>query len=145
MEVGMTKIEPYEFPDELYYTKDHVWVKVEGNTATIGFSQLGQDMAGSILFVEAPRAGREIAKDEAFMSMESGKWVGRVKAPISGKILESNQDLEWECSLVNSDPYGKGWLCKIELKDPKELESLLRANTPEFADLVAAERKKYNK
>ncbi len=141
----MTTMDKYEFPDELYYTRDHVWTKVEGTKATIGLSQLGQDVAGSILFVEAPRPGREIAKDEAFMSMESGKWVGRVKAPIAGRILEGNSELEWECSLVNTDPYGKGWLCKIEVKDPKDLESLLRANSPEFAEFIAGERKKYNK
>ena len=89
----MATIENFDFPDDLYYTKEHVWAKVDGNTVTIGLTQFGQDIAGDILYVEAPAVGREIAKDEAFMSMESGKWVGRVKAPVSGKILESNSEL----------------------------------------------------
>ena len=141
----MTTIENFEFPDDLYYTKDHVWVKADGNTITIGLSQFGQDIAGDILFVEAPREGREISKDEAFMSMESGKWVGRVKAPVSGKILESNTELEWESDQVNSDPYGTGWLTKIEASDLSDLDSLLRADSPEFASLIAEEKKKYKK
>jgi len=141
----MTTIESFEFPDDLYYTNDHVWVKADGKTLTIGLSQFGQDIAGDILFVEAPREGREISKDEAFMSMESGKWVGRIKAPVSGKILESNTELEWESDLVNSDPYGTGWLTKIEASDLSDLDSLLRADSPEFASLIAEEKIKYKK
>ena len=141
----MTTIENFDFPDDLYYTKEHVWVKAHGNIITIGLSQFGQDIAGDILYVEAPREGREISKDEAFMSMESGKWVGRVKAPISGKILESNSELEWESDLVNSDPYGTGWLTKIEASDLSDLDTLLRADSPEFASLSAEEKKKYKK
>jgi glycine cleavage system H protein len=141
----MTTIETYDFPDDLYYTKDHVWAKADGNVITIGLSQFGQSIAGDILFVEAPNPGRAIVKNEAFMSMESGKWVGRVKAPISGKILESNSGLEWECGLVNIDPYGKGWLAKIEAKDIKELESLFKTSSPEYAAFIAEEKKKYKK
>lgn len=141
----MTTIETYDFPDDLYYTKEHVWAKADGYIVTIGLSSFGQDVAGNILFVEAPRQGREIAKDEAFMSMESGKWVGRVKAPISGKILESNSELEWECGLVNIDPYGKGWLTKIEAKDIKELDSLFKTSSPDYAAFIAEEKKKYKK
>jgi len=141
----MTTIENFEFPDDLYYTKEHVWVKAEGNILTIGLSQFGQDVAGDILYVEAPREGREISKDEAFMSMESGKWVGRVKAPINGKILESNSELEWESDLVNSDPYGTGWLTKIETSDLSDLDTLMRAGSPEFTAFIAEEKKKYKK
>jgi glycine cleavage system H protein len=141
----MTAIENYEFPDDLYYTKDHVWVKVEGNLATIGLSQFGQSIAGDILFVEAPNPGRVITKNEAFMSMESGKWVGRIKAPLSGKIMETNADLEWETNLVNSDPYGKGWLAKLEPSNLKELDELLRSNSADFAALISEEKKKYKK
>ena len=141
----MTTIGNFDFPDDLYYTKEHVWVKVDGNIATIGLSQFGQDVAGDILYVEAPREGREISKDEAFMSMESGKWVGRVKAPLKGKIIESNTELEWESDRVNSDPYGTGWLTKIEASDLGDLDTLLRADSPEFASFIAEEKKKYKK
>ena len=141
----MAIIESFEFPDDLYYTNEHVWAKVDGNTVTIGLSQFGQDLAGDILYVEAPAVGREISKDEAFMSMESGKWVGRVKSPVSGKILESNSELEWESDVVNSDPYGAGWLTKIETSDIKELDSLFRSDSTEYAAFIAEEKKKYKK
>jgi glycine cleavage system H protein len=141
----MTTIDKYEFPDELYYDKDNVWARAEGNTVTIGLSQLGQALAGDIVFVEVPRVGREVTKGEAFMSMESGKWVGRVKSPVTGKISAANDELEWETALVNSDPYGKGWLAKIEVADLNGLNDLLRASSPEFAARVAEDRAKYNK
>jgi glycine cleavage system H protein len=141
----MTTIGNYEFPDELYYDELHSWVRVEGNKATIGLSAFGQDLAGEIVYVEMPLIGREVAKDDAFMSMESGKWVGRVKAPVSGKISAANEELEWESTTVNEDPYGEGWLAKIELSDPSELEGLMKADSDEFAALIAAEREKYDK
>ncbi len=86
-----------------------------------------------------------MAKDEAFMSMESGKWVGRVKSPLSGTIAEANPDLEWETGLVNSDPYGKGWLTKLEVSNPQELEGLFRSNSAEFGQFITEEEKKYKK
>lgn len=141
----MATIENFDFPDGLYYTKEHVWAKVDGNTVTIGLSQFGQDVAGDILYVEAPAEGREITKDEAFMSMESGKWVGRVKAPISGKVLESNSELEWESDLVNSDPYGAGWLTKIEASNLSELDVLFLSDSPELSAFITEEKKKFNK
>lgn len=141
----MTSIMNFEFPDELYYTKEHVWVKVDGNVVTIGLSQFGQDVAGDILFVEMPADGREIKQNEAFMSMESGKWVGRVKSPVAGKILESNTELEWESDLVNSDPYGAGWLTKIEMVNVSELDALSKANSPEFKSFIEEEKEKYKK
>ena len=139
------KIEPFEFPDELYYTPEHIWARAEGDLVTIGLSQFGQELAGRIAYVEVPRAGRAVVKGEPFMSMESGKWVGRVKSPVAGKIVAANDELEWETSLVNSDPYGKGWLAKIEVTDLSGLNDLLRANSPEFAARVAEDRAKYNK
>ena len=141
----MTAIDQYEFPDELYYDKEHVWARVEGNTVTIGMSQFGQELAGEIVYVEVPRVGRTVSQGEAFMSMESGKWVGRVKSPISGEIAEANEEIEWESTLVNEDPYGEGWLAKIEATDLGELEAMMKADSPEFAAHIAAEREKYEK
>jgi glycine cleavage system H protein len=141
----MTTIGDYEFPDELYYDQEHSWVRVEGNVATIGLSMFGQDLAGEIVYVEMPLVGREVAKGDAFMSMESGKWVGRIKSPVSGTISAANEELEWESATVNEDPYGEGWLAKIEISDPSELESLMKAGSDEFAALIAAEREKYDK
>jgi glycine cleavage system H protein len=141
----MTTIGQFEFPDELYYDTQHVWVRVEGNTATIGLSQFGQDIAGDIVYVEVPRVGRSVGKDEPFMSMESGKWVGRIKAPVSGKIVGANEEIEWESALVNQEPYGKGWLAKIEMDSVSDLVALMKADSPSFTAFIAGERAKYNK
>jgi glycine cleavage system H protein len=86
-----------------------------------------------------------VKQGEPFMSMESGKWVGRVKSPVSGTITEANEEIEWESTLVNEDPYGQGWLAKIEASDLSELDSLLKAASPAFAELIAADREKYDK
>jgi glycine cleavage system H protein len=139
------KIDKYEFPDDLYYDKEHSWARIEGNVATVGLSDFGQDLAGEIVYVEAPRVGREIEQGAPFMSLESGKWVGRVKAILSGKITEANEDLEWESTIVNESPYDEGWFVKVELSNPGEIEALMRAGDPEFAELIAAEREKYEK
>lgn len=141
----MTTIGSYEFPDELYYDQEHSWVRVEGNVATIGLTMFGQDLAGEIVYVEMPLVGRQVTKGDAFMSMESGKWVGRIKSPVTGTISAANEELEWESSTVNEDPYGEGWLAQIELDDPSELEDLMKADSSEFAAFIAAERKKYEK
>jgi glycine cleavage system H protein len=144
-EEEMTRIDQYEFPDDLYYTPEHVWARVEDNVATIGVSHFGQELAGEIVYVEVPMVGRVVKQHEPFMSMESGKWVGRVKSPVSGKIVEANEEIEWESTLVNEAPYGQGWLAKIEVADPGELDGLLRADSDEFAALIAADREKYDK
>jgi glycine cleavage system H protein len=140
----MTTIDRFEFPDDLYYDKEHVWARVEGHVVTIGLSQFGQELAGDIVYVEVPRVGRAVARGEAFMSMESGKWVGRIKSPVSGEIIEANEEVEWESALVNEDPYGEGWLAKIEASDLGELDHLLKADSVEFADFIAEEKTKYD-
>jgi len=141
----MARIGTYDFPDELYYTKEHLWARVDGNVATLGVTQFGQELSGEIVYVEIPMVGREVKQDEPFMSMESGKWVGRVKAPVSGKIVEANEEIEWESTLINQDPYGQGWLAKIEISDPAELAGLLRADSEAYAALIQADREKYGK
>jgi glycine cleavage system H protein len=108
-------------------------------------TQFGQELAGEIVYVEVPRLGRKVAQGEPFMSMESGKWVGRIKSPLAGSIIEANADLEFESAAVNEDPYGRGWLARIRMADPAALSGLMRANSPEFAALIAAERSKYKK
>jgi len=141
----MTTIDQFEFPDDLFYDQEHIWAKADGDVVTIGMSQFGQDLAGEIVYVEVPRVGRTVSKGEAFMSMESGKWVGRVKSPVSGEIVEANEEVEWESSIVNEDPYGEGWLAKIKASDLGELDALLKADSAEFAEFIAAEREKYEK
>ena len=138
-------IDKYEFPDDLYYDEEHNWVRVEGDIVIQGLSAFGQDLAGEIVYAEVPRVGRDVEQGKPFMSMESGKWVGRVKAMVSGKIAEANEEIEWESTIINEDPYGEGWLAKFEAADLSELDGLMRPSDPAFAELIAAEREKYGK
>ncbi|MGD8465314.1 MAG: glycine cleavage system H protein [Anaerolineae bacterium] len=138
------KIAPYEFPDDLYYDQDHNWARVDGQVATVGMTDFGQALANEIVYVEVPRVGRTIEQGAPFMSLESGKWVGRVKAILSGKIVKVNEELEWESTLVNESPYDEGWFVQIELADPAQMEALMRAGDPAFAEFIAAERETYD-
>ena len=137
------QIAGFEFPEDLYYDKLHGWARVEGNVVTQGLSNFGQAIAQEIVFVENPRAGREVEQGQTFMSMESGKWVGRIKAIVSGKITEVNEELEWEASLVNESSFEDGWLVKIEISDPAELDNLMKAGSPELKAFIEEEAEKY--
>jgi glycine cleavage system H protein len=137
------KIDQYEFPDDLLYDKEQNWARIEDGVATIGLNDLGQDLAGEIVYAEVPRLGREIEQGQPFMSLESGKWVGRVKAIVSGKIIEANEEIEWESTIINEDPYGDGWFVKVELSG--QPEGLMKPSDPEFEAFIAAEREKYGK
>jgi glycine cleavage system H protein len=137
------QISGYEFPDGLYYDKLHSWAKVEGNIVTQGLTEFGQAIAQEIVFVEAPRTGRDVEQEQTFMSMESGKWVGRIAALVTGKIAEVNEELEWEPSLVNESPYEEGWLVKIEMSDAAELDNLMTADSAELKAFIEEEADKY--
>jgi glycine cleavage system H protein len=137
------QISGYEFPDGLYYDKLHSWAQVEGNVITQGLTEFGQAIAQEIVFVEAPRPGRDVEQGQTFMSMESGKWVGRIAALVSGAIAEVNEELEWEPTLVNESPYEEGWLVKIEMSDPAELENLMKTDSPELKAFIEEEAEKY--
>ena len=139
------KIDKYEFPDDLYYDAEHNRGRVEGDVVVQGLDDLGQDLAGELVYVEVPRTGRKVEQGKPFMSMESGKWVGRVKAVVSGELVEANEEIEWEATLVNTSPYDEGWLVKIKADDLGELDSLMRPSDPKFTEFVAAEREKYDK
>jgi len=137
------QISGYEFPEGLYYDKLHSWAQVEGNVITQGLTEFGQAIAQEIVFVEVPRAGRDVEQGQTFMSMESGKWVGRVAALVSGKIAEVNEELEWEPTLVNESPYEEGWLVKIEMSEPAALDNLMKADSPELNAFIEEEAEKY--
>jgi len=117
------EIEGYFFPDDLYYHKEHFWAKVEGNRVTMGVTDFAQKLAGQIVYVELPSGGKMVEQGKPCGSMESGKWVGRIYAVISGKVESSNQDLEESPELINESPYEKGWLCKI---NPSNLQNDLK-------------------
>ncbi|NWF54533.1 MAG: glycine cleavage system protein GcvH [Syntrophaceae bacterium] len=116
-----------DYPDDLYYNRDHLWVRVQGNRGTVGITDHAQREMGEILFVDLPEEGSQVDKNENFGSLESSKTVAELRSPISGEIVSINKDLEEEPSLVNDDPYGNGWLIVLEMDDPAELEDMLNA------------------
>ena len=103
----------FDFPDDLYYNEDLIWLKKENGNVRIGMATFGVDLAGKIKFVRLRPAGKEIAAGRSIGTMESGKWTGPVKAPVSGTIAEVNEDLKDNPGLLNDDPYGKGWIAVI--------------------------------
>ena len=137
------EIAGYKFPDDLYYDKIHSWARLEGNVVVQGLTDFGQAIAQEIVFAEIPRVGREVEQGQTFMSMESGKWVGRVAAVATGKIIEANEELEWEPTTINESPFKEGWLVKIEANDPAELENLMKAGSPELKAFIEGEAEKY--
>ncbi|MEM2142081.1 MAG: glycine cleavage system protein H [Candidatus Thorarchaeota archaeon] len=121
----MVTHEGYDFPDDLYYTDDQEWVKIEGGKAKIGFTKFGMDLAGKIKFVRLRPAGKEVEAGRSIGTLESGKWTGPVKAPVSGMLETVNDALKDNPSLLNDDPYGAGWIAIIApTKLDQELKTL---------------------
>jgi glycine cleavage system H protein len=115
------------FPDNLKYTKDHEWVRVEGSTAVIGITEFAQGELGDIVYVEIETVGEEIGKEEVFGTIEAVKTVSDLFMPVSGKVLEKNGAIDANPESVNKDPYGDGWLIKVEMSNPSEADGLLDA------------------
>jgi glycine cleavage system H protein len=113
------------FPENLLYTKDHEWVKVEGDIATVGITEFAQSELGDIVYVEIETVGETIDKEEVFGSIEAVKTVSDLFMPLSGEILEFNDALDGNPELVNSDPYGEGWMVKVKISDASEIADLL--------------------
>lgn len=127
-----------EFPEDLKYSKEHEWVLVEDKVATVGITDYAQEQLGDIVFVEMPAIGDKVSKEDAFGVVESVKAVSDIYAPVSGKVLEVNDDLPDNPEMVNEDPYGDGWMIKIEMNDPEELQDLMTA--AEYEEYVAEEK-----
>jgi len=123
-----------ECPDDLYYNREHIWVRVQGTRGTVGVTDFAQREMGEVLFVDFPEEGSQVEKDDVFGSLESSKTVAELRSPLSGEIVSINKDLEEEPSLVNDDPYGNGWLLVVEVDDPGELEEML--NAADYEDLL---------
>jgi len=115
-------------PAGLKYSKEHEWIKVEGNIGIVGITDFAQDQLGDVVFVELPEVGRVLKQHEQFGVVESVKTVSDLYSPVSGKVIEINGELEANPELVNQDPYGAGWMIKIELANPADLEQLLDAD-----------------
>ena len=121
-------------PSELKYTKDHEWVRVDGDVATVGITDFAQGELGDIVYVEVESVDETLDKDEVFGTVEAVKTVSDLFLPLSGEVIEFNEELESEPEVVNSDPYGEGWMIKVKLADPTELDSLLDASA--YEDLL---------
>jgi len=115
------------FPAALKYTKDHEWIKIDGNDAYIGITEFAQRELGDIVYVDIPSLGKEISKEEVFGTVEAVKTVSDLFMPVNGTISEINPLLDSKPELVNSDPYGDGWMVKVALQDAAEVEGLLSA------------------
>lgn len=114
-------------PDELRYSTDHEWIRRDGDTVTIGITEYAQDALGDVVFVELPDTGTSVSAGESFSEVESTKSVSDIYAPVSGSVSEVNAELEGEPELLNNDPYGRGWICRITMSDPSELDALMDA------------------
>jgi glycine cleavage system H protein len=124
-------------PEDLHYSKDHEWVRVEGDQAIIGITDYAQNSLGDVVYVELPKAGDKFAASEPFGSVESVKAVSEVFTPIAGAITSINESLADEPEKVNSDPYGDGWMIRLKMDNPAAVDSLLSA--AEYEDFTKAE------
>ncbi|MHC1698454.1 MAG: glycine cleavage system protein GcvH [Geobacteraceae bacterium] len=123
-----------DFPEELKYSKEHIWVRVEGDKAVVGITDYAQSELGKITSVEMPEAGDEIQQEDSFGSIEARKTVAELYAPLTGTVLELNEELLDNPALLNQDPYDSGWIIVVSLDDPEELALLLSAE--EYADAL---------
>lgn len=121
-------------PAELKYTKDHEWVRIEGDIATVGITEFAQSELGDIVYIEIETVGETIAQEEIFGSIEAVKTVSDLFMPISGEVLEFNDELNGNPELVNSDPYGAGWMVKVRISNSSEIENLLDSSS--YQELV---------
>jgi glycine cleavage system H protein len=117
-------VEGYNAPDDLYYDKGFMWARAEGNSVTVGLVDFAQKLAGDISYVEMPFEGDEVKQGQEVGTVETGKWVGKLFAPVSGKVAATNEKLSDDPTLINKDCYGSGWIFKIEMKDSGELAKL---------------------
>ncbi|MHA1732865.1 MAG: glycine cleavage system protein H [Promethearchaeota archaeon] len=125
----MVNVEGYEVPDELYYTEQHTWARIEGDVATFGITPIGLAIAGNVSFIRARKVGMKVQQGKLFGTMEAGKGVLKMPAPLSGEILEVNPPvLERKLDVVNNDPYGDGWLVKVKVADPGEKDNLIHGD-----------------
>jgi glycine cleavage system H protein len=142
----MGKLEDYELPDDLYYTTEHSWAKVEGDSVVVGVTDFAQAMAEKIQAVQLPFEGESVEFMKPFGTLESGKWTGKIYAPVSGEVTAFNEGLWDDASLVNNDPYGGGWMIKITPSNlDEDLSKLMKGGTDEFVQWQLAEIERVKK
>ena len=123
------------FPNDVKYTKDHEWLRIEGNEAYVGITHFAQSELGDIVFIDVDTEGESLEKEEVFGSVEAVKTVSDLFMPVNGEVLEFNENLEDNPELINSDPYGEGWIIKVSILDSSELEGLL--SSEDYQNLVS--------
>jgi glycine cleavage system H protein len=131
------QIQGYNVPDELYYEEHQFWVRQEGNILVMGMTDFAQQLAGKIVFVQLPEPGKTLTVGKKFAKIESGKWVGKVFAPVNGVLAESNQALDANPGLINQDCYSAGWMYKIKPHDVTEIQNLLHEQEAVAAWMLA--------
>jgi glycine cleavage system H protein len=139
------EIEGYNLPDELYYEENHFWVRDEGDILVMGMDDFAQSMAGELVYVQLPDEGKKLKVGKKFAKMESGKWLGKVYAPVNGELVAVNEELETNPGLINDDCYGKGWIYKIKPSDKGELANLLHDDPQAIEKWLLADIERYSK
>ena len=119
-------VEGYEMPDDLYYHQEFMWAKIDGNIARVGLIDFAQKMAGDISYVEMPFDGDQVDQNAEVGTIETGKWVGKIFAPVSGTVKGTNEKLYDDPTLINKDAYGDGWIFELEMSNPDELKNLMQ-------------------
>ena len=138
------KVREYTMPDDLYYEENHFWVRDEGDLLVMGMDDFAQTMAGEVVYVQLPEEGKALKKGKKFAKIESGKWLGKVFAPVNGELAGVNEELETTPGLINQDCYGKGWIFRIRPDDKRELAELIRG--PEAVEKwILEDMEKYKK
>ena len=138
------EIQGYNLPDDLYYDQDHYWAKLEDGVVVMGMNDFAQKLAGELVFIQLPFEGKKVQAGKKFAKVESGKWVGKILAPVDGEIAAANNELEAKPGLVNEDCYGAGWMYKIKPSDPSQLEKLIHGSD-NIEKWLLAEIEKYKK
>lgn len=121
------KHKEYEVPEDVLYHAEHMWARKEGDVVVVGVTDFAQKLAGDIVYVDMPTEGDEVTKDKPFGTLETGKWVGKIYAPVSGEVQVYNEDVEDDALVINEDPYGKGWVIKIIPEDMDDFDDLIKA------------------
>ena len=125
----MAEIKGYNMPDDLYYHEEHSWARVDGTKVTVGMTDFFQKEAGDVVFVDLPEEEDDVTQGEVCGKIQSRKWIGKLVAPVSGEIAELNEDIEDDTSLINTDPYDKGWILVIETSDLEaDLDNLIHGD-----------------
>lgn len=143
----MAQMQGYNYPDDLYYHVEHAWAREEDDgTITVGMSDFAQQSAGEIAYMDMPMEGDEVVFGEKAANIQTAKWIGKLLSPVSGEVVEINEDVEDEPQLINEDPFGEGWIVKVKPSNwDEEKAQLMRVNTPQMDEWLTKEVERVQK